>query len=239
MEQSSVFSQLLRVVGELGSQVRAMNTKLSSPGAVHGLEALADRPAAPLGRSPAAPLNSLDLRVELRELAEQDKRKTSVILRGFNAPDVDCLQQRFDEICQALSVGVIQLENVCEIGSSGLFRAKIPHDLERKRLLDAAKGLKNIESFCNVYVNRDLTYRQRQDLKQRRITLAGGSGGLSRGGDAGEDLAPAGAPVPGVPMSPCRHVASSRGRSFWRGQGGGAGLRSSHRGDAAGMAGFA
>ena len=49
-----------------------------------------------------------------------------------------------------------------------MFRVKIDNEEDRKQLLLNAKNLKNNNSFKNIYINRDLTYKQRSALYHRR-----------------------------------------------------------------------
>ena len=117
----------------------------------------------------------------MREVNERDKRKCSVILRGFNCNNVGAVSAKFGEICQALEIGSVELSDVRKVGNSALFRAKILDDEKRRELLMAAKKLKSMLGHENVYVQKDLTYRQRQELIARRQVRTGQDGGQAVG----------------------------------------------------------
>ena len=61
--------------------------------------------------------------------------------------------------------------------NKGLYRVKITHDDTRKRLVMEAKNLRNNNAFNGVCINRDLTYKQRNERYERRQRnrLAGGA----------------------------------------------------------------
>ena len=75
---------------------------------------------------------------------------------------------KFKVVCQALKIGTVELKDVVKIGERKLFRGKISDDDKRKELLMVASKLKSMSGFENVYVQKDLTYRQRQELSERR-----------------------------------------------------------------------
>ena len=54
---------------------------------------------------------------EVREVNEREKRKSSVILCGFECNNVNGLCDKF-KVYQALKIGTIQLKGVVEIGES-------------------------------------------------------------------------------------------------------------------------
>ena len=63
-------------------------------------------------------------------------------------------------------------EVVCINADKGLFHAKVLDSDARRKLLDSAKNLKNSAQFSTVYINKDLTYRQRQTLIARRMNVS-------------------------------------------------------------------
>ena len=65
------------------------------------------------------------MRVELRELHEQETRQSSVDLRGFKSADQDIVKKKYDDICALLNVGQVSLSGLSRIGETGLFRANI------------------------------------------------------------------------------------------------------------------
>ena len=65
----------------------------------------------------------------------------------------------------------------------GIYRVKCANIDLRNSLVLKAKSLRDSDDFSNVYINRDLTYTQRQELYARRQRTRQGTGGA--GGDAG------------------------------------------------------
>ena len=66
-----------------------------------------------------------DMRAQLRELYEQQKRHSSVVLRGLNSANQGIVKRKFDALCMLLNAGQIGLSRLSRIGATGLFRAKI------------------------------------------------------------------------------------------------------------------
>jgi hypothetical protein len=56
-----------------------------------------------------------------------------------------------------------------------LFRARIDNDGQMFELLNAAEGLMHVEEFKSIYVQWDITFRQRQELVARTSLLSGSS----------------------------------------------------------------
>ena len=67
---------------------------------------------------------------------------------------------------------------MCSINTSAkLFRCKIFDQPIRRALLENSKKLKDTE-FGRVYINKDLTYNQRQELYRRRQQRRSDSGSV-------------------------------------------------------------
>lgn len=108
------------------------------------------------------------IREEIREMEERKKRRLSIIVTGLNIPDDSNLSAAFDPVARHLTGGPVPLSDiVCIDGDKKMFRAKVGSDAIKKKLLENAPSLAQ-GNFRNVYVNRDLTYVQRQELKRRR-----------------------------------------------------------------------
>ena len=77
-------------------------------------------------------------------------------------------------ICNYVVPGT-NVSNICELKcidrNKGLYRAKVNDPQQRKSILDNAKKLRESNDFKDVFLNRDLTFRQRQDLMERRAEL--------------------------------------------------------------------
>ena len=117
------------------------------------------------------------VREELRELEEQRKRKNSLVIRGLQASSAREAVAKFETLSQHLIQQKVTLTDVVRISSeTDLYRGKVSDDELKKCLLDKAKQLKNSGQYNSVYIRRDLTFKQRQVLKARRVAATAGSG---------------------------------------------------------------
>ena len=81
---------------------------------------------------------------------------------------IDRVSVRFFEISNFLIGSGINLSDVfCIDRDKGLYRAKFASDEVRSNILNCAKRLKGSE-YDGIYINRDLTYIQHQELFARR-----------------------------------------------------------------------
>ena len=109
------------------------------------------------------------VREELRELEEQRKRRSSLVIRGLEASSAQGAVRRFEEVTEHLIQQKVTLVEVVRIPSeTDLYRGKVPDDSVRKLILEKAKVLKNSTQFGSVFIRRDLTYNQRKELRARR-----------------------------------------------------------------------
>ena len=69
-----------------------------------------------------------------------------------------------------MNVGIIELSGLAKTRNTRLYRAKILDRKQRILLFRSVKGLKDSELYKSVYLilQRDLTFRQRQEMAQRR-----------------------------------------------------------------------
>ena len=106
---------------------------------------------------------------ELWEFDERKKRKESLIVRGTGVGSIDQFRTRFSELSTCLTgSNIIPDEIHCISVENSLYRVKIRNYSERSNLLQKAKNLNSHDQYRNVYINRDHTYRQRQELRDRR-----------------------------------------------------------------------
>ena len=109
------------------------------------------------------------VRDELRELEEQKKRRNSLIIRGLGASTASEAVRRFETVSEYLINQKVSLSEVVKIPSeTDLYRGKVSDDELRKCLLDRAKQLKSSPQYGSVFIRRDLTYHQRQEMKAKR-----------------------------------------------------------------------
>ena len=107
------------------------------------------------------------IREEVRELTEREKRKESIIVRGISY--TDDFQQRFNSVVSFLwpeRTEQITLVDVVPINNA-LTRAKIKNINVKNELLSRSKNLHGSQ-FSNIYISRDLTFLQRQELRAKR-----------------------------------------------------------------------
>ena len=142
------FPQLTKIVGELVKAVKSRVSDSVSPGATAPREAII---------------------TQIREVRERDKRKDSIIFRGFGDLSADVLTSNFEVICDLLRIGHVSLSDIRKIGSSPpLYRARVLDDTKRRELFLRCHELRNSDEFRRVYIHKDLTLQQRRDLIAKR-----------------------------------------------------------------------
>ena len=65
---------------------------------------------------------------EVWKVTERERRKCSIMLRGFDCNSVNDVCVKIKEVCQILNVGSVDLSDVVKIGDKKLFRAKVLND---------------------------------------------------------------------------------------------------------------
>ena len=123
--------------------------------------------------SPALPTDQPALRSvvaeEVREMREREKRKQSIIIKGLNTGSVAEAIRMFKDLSSSKFGWEITLSDVTSIKDhTGMFRARIMSDEQRKLVLDKAKTLKGTQ-FDRVFISRDLTRAQRTVLYEKRL----------------------------------------------------------------------
>ena len=116
------------------------------------------------------------VREELRELQEQQKRRSSLVIRGLGAHSANAAIQAFEQVTDFLIHQRVSLTDVVRIPSeTDLYRGKVCDDDARKLILDRAKQLKDSDRFGSVFIRRDLTYKQRSELQAKRAATETGT----------------------------------------------------------------
>ena len=64
-------------------------------------------------------------RQEVTELEKQRRRREFIILTGCAASDVNSLRRMFNQICEVLGTGEVQLSDVVGLRTSEMFRARV------------------------------------------------------------------------------------------------------------------
>ena len=93
----------------------------------------------------------------------------SLIIRGIEGPSDNDFAGKFGEICLSLIGSRPEFNNIyCINRERKLYRITIMDRDKKIALLSNAKNLKNNDQFRNIYISRDLTYSQRQELRSMR-----------------------------------------------------------------------
>ena len=105
------------------------------------------------------------IREEIRELHDRDKRRSSIVIRGL-CHDANFVYS-FNEVVASIwpDVSPPVLRDIFPIRAN-LVRATIEDGTMRRELLARCNCLKN-SSFSQVFISRDLTRAQRQELLRR------------------------------------------------------------------------
>ena len=165
---SDAGSDLTATVKQLHEMVislcTAVKTLMTSP-------ILPQAQSQPQSVCPTVASDDLDMRIreQIREVRDREVRRDSVIIRGLPNSDVSKVCEVFKEASLFLiEREVILHDPVCINRERGIFRGKVPNIDDRKSLLAACYKLKHSDMYSSLYINRDLTYRQRQELRARR-----------------------------------------------------------------------
>ena len=102
------------------------------------------------------------------------KRKQNIILRGLGESVAD-VKTGFQGVVRRLIGGIeCNLHEVTRVNSQiGMFCAKICDDNARSELLTNARKLKGMDGCESVFIQRDLTFKQRRELFRKRNLLWG------------------------------------------------------------------
>ena len=110
-----------------------------------------------------------ELYSELWEFEDRKKRRESLIVKGLSCSSDSEFSSKFTAMTQTLTNTAITPDSVyCIDQGRAMYRVKINSFDSRKQILDQAKNLKTLNGYSQVYINRDLTFRQRQELRSRR-----------------------------------------------------------------------
>ena len=111
-----------------------------------------------------------------------------------------------------------------------IFRAKISEDAKRYSLLSEARRLRFSPIYRNLYIQRDLTYRQRGEVIAKRSAMRSREDGTNNDvGSSGSDLSVSDSgEVNSTPVGSGRGI---RGMTVGRGNSVGRGIRGGSQGD--------
>ena len=162
---SGGFNQLMVIVQSMVAEIRGLKDTVQGVhvgNLPHAVPEVGEAVVPPSMR----PMNE-EILNSVREINEREKRKHSVVLRGFGNLNNSELLEKFKSVCRYLGVGQVSLSNIVQINNT-LFRGTILNVEDKMRLLSEAKKLRYSEEYGRVFIQRDLTYLQRQDLNTRR-----------------------------------------------------------------------
>ena len=107
------------------------------------------------------------VRAELREMEERKKRVSSLVVRGLRVGTAGEASTKFADIASSLIGERVEFTEVCRIKSDvDLYRGNVHDGRIRKLILDNAKHLRE-SSNSHVFIRRDLTFQQREELRAR------------------------------------------------------------------------
>ena len=98
-------------------------------------------------------------------------------MKGTNAPDINSFRQFFGDVTEHLIDSRVEPDDIVRVNADNtshpIYRVKVMDLDARNRLLTRANLLKDTDDFKDVYVSRDLTYKQRGELRDRRFRRTG------------------------------------------------------------------
>ena len=116
-----------------------------------------------------APMSRKDLYAEMWEFEERKKRATSVIVRGTGSNNVGEFTDKFKLLHQFLLNSAPRIANVhCISTESKLYRVTLDSKESRATLMKETSKLKDRPEYKDIYISRDLTLAQRNDMKAKR-----------------------------------------------------------------------
>ena len=111
------------------------------------------------------------LYAELREFDERKKRRDSLIFKGAKSRNNTEFSNTFAEICSQITGSSSDPDEVyCINSQSGMYRVKVRDESVRRSILQNASKLKDSQNFKQIYISRDMTFIQRQELRAARAT---------------------------------------------------------------------
>ena len=158
-----VLRQLMCSVGELAKIVRGLKVDRN-----HSRDVIRDPMQQAASEACSEPISQRVILDQVREVREREKRADSVVFRGLGDVPLQEVSSKFLAICRELRLPSITLVGLTKIGTTNLYRARIADKDLRRSLLIKAPDLKQSQEFARVYINRDLTKHQRDEVMERR-----------------------------------------------------------------------
>ena len=173
--QVGMITQMLSIMGAVVSEVRKLTNTPATGEVAHSSPSptIAENNRRP---DMQQPVQGRTISNEVRELYEREKRKCSLILRGPNIDSKENAESTFTRICEHLGVGEVNWMGVTRV-NQGVWRGTVEDTQLRLNLLSEAPKLRRTSDFHQIYVQKDLTWWQRKELKDKRAAsrLTGGN----------------------------------------------------------------
>ena len=115
--------------------------------------------------------------ISISEIEQRQKRRDNIVVLGLNEPDADTAEDRENQDSQAVQEMLEKIEAVSKIkdpirigkkgGKPRPVRVTVPDQSERKKILSKASTLAKVKELSKkVYIKRDITQREQQELKK-------------------------------------------------------------------------
>ena len=119
-------------------------------------------------------------------MREREKRRDSIFVRGLDYVKKIDFRNRFDQLSTILINKSVHLSDITQLNPR-FVRARITNKEDSSLLLSSSSRLRNNRLFSSVFVSRDLTFRQREEIRRRKSnqqlrqtdTLATGANAIS------------------------------------------------------------
>ena len=216
------FRGMCSMIADLSDQFKHLTEAMKSPPVQSADQASMPGPAPgpqpPISNPPEQPALRDVIAEEVREMREREKRKQSIIIKSQSTKSTAEVVNMFKELSSSKFGCEITLTEVSPIKDhTGMFRAKITSDEQRKRALDGARTLKGTR-YDTVYISRDLTWAQRkanfEKRQAKRVQIPATSDAAPSSSPARPTPpapAPAPAPASALASAPARPTESSAG----------------------------
>ena len=148
---------LCRAVQSLSDQVKSLIDNSSQPSKPVTSEF-----------SPNPEIMGALIREEIVEMKEREKRRDCLIIKELNAVGIKDARDKTVQVLSFITDQNVPISSISHVVSKSerrpdIHRIKITNYDLRNTILTNSKKLRNSE-FSSVFINRDLTYKQRQYL---------------------------------------------------------------------------
>ena len=167
-DMNLALAQVFEIVKSLAVNVTQLTSQVSlllSNAGNNGSHQVSNQDGSPLSGS----ITRDNLYVELREYEERKKRSNSIIVKGTAAQSDADFSTTFGNVCQYLLGATPVVNDVfCISRERSIYRVTFQNQDDRVAIVPLAKNLKNNQELSRIFINRDLTYLQRQELIRKR-----------------------------------------------------------------------